>query len=201
MLDLVMHGRISLEAIPAIHHVSPKTSVVVLSTLDDVHYAREAFNNGANAYVLKEGAPERLYEAVREAAAGCRYLDPAVGARLALQECDEASDGVLGSREREVVRLLSLGHSCVEVAAQVGRSPRTIEAYRARIMEKLGLETRTDLVRYALAEGLLEPRSTASRWRNRASLRLEGRTGGLPDGRRRGGRRRGRDRNSRRRRS
>jgi two-component system, NarL family, response regulator NreC len=158
LLDLVMHGRISLEAIPALRQASPETSVVVLSTLDDVHYARASFNAGASAYVLKEGAPEKVFEAVREAAAGGRYLDPAVGARLALEECEGGSDaGPLGDREREVVRLLSLGHTCVEVAAQVGRSPRTIEAYRARIMEKLGLDTRADLVRYALAEGLLEP--------------------------------------------
>jgi two-component system response regulator NreC len=157
LLDLVMRGRISLEAIPALREASPETSVVVLSTLDDVHYARASFNAGASAYVLKEGAPEKLFEAVREAAAGGRYLDPAVGARLALEECEGGSDaGLLGGREREVVRLLSLGHTCVEVAAQVGRSPRTIEAYRARIMEKLGLDTRADLVRYALAEGLLE---------------------------------------------
>jgi two-component system, NarL family, response regulator NreC len=157
LLDLVMHGHISLEAIPALRRVSPETSVVVLSTLDDVHYAREAFNAGASAYVLKEGAPEKLFEAVREAGAGRRYLDPAIGARLALQECEAGMDGgPLADREREVVRLLSLGYTCVEVAAQVGRSPRTIEAYRARIMEKLGLETRSDLVRYALAEGLLD---------------------------------------------
>jgi DNA-binding NarL/FixJ family response regulator len=158
VLDLVMRGRISLDAIPALREASPDTSVVVLSTLDDVHYAREAFSAGASAYVLKEGAPEKLFEAVREAAAHGRYLDPAVGARLALQDCESGSEGgPLGDREREVVRLLSLGHTCVEVAAQLGRSPRTIEAYRARIMEKLGLETRADLVRYALAEGLLEP--------------------------------------------
>lgn len=158
VLDLVMRGRISLDAIPAMREASPDTSVVVLSTLDDVHYARASFNAGASAYVLKEGAPDKLFEAVREAAAGGRYLDPAVGARLALEECEGGHDsGSLGDREREVVRLLSLGHTCIEVAAQIGRSPRTIEAYRARIMEKLGLETRADLVRYALAEGLLEP--------------------------------------------
>jgi len=158
LLDLVMRGRISLEAIPALKEASQETSIVVLSTLDDVHYARASFNAGASAYVLKEGAPEKVFEAVREAAAGGRYLDPAVGARLALEECDGGSEaGLLGDREREVVRLLALGHTCVEVAAQLGRSPRTIEAYRARIMEKLGLETRADLVRWALAEGLLEP--------------------------------------------
>jgi two-component system response regulator NreC len=157
LLDLVMHGRISLETIPALREASPETSVVVLSTLDDVHYAREAFTAGASAYVLKEGAPEKLFEAVREAATGGRYLDPVVGARLALEDVNGANDGApLGDRERDVVRLLALGHTCVEVAAQVGRSPRTIEAYRARIMEKLGLDTRADLVRYALAEGLLE---------------------------------------------
>jgi two-component system, NarL family, response regulator NreC len=158
LLDLVMRGRISLEAIPALKEASQETSIVVLSTLDDVHYARASFNAGASAYVLKEGAPEKVFEAVREAAAGGRYLDPAVGARLALEECDGGSEaGLLGDREREVVRLLALGHTCVEVAAQLGRSPRTIEAYRARIMEKLGLETRADLVHWALAEGLLEP--------------------------------------------
>ena len=156
VLDLVMHGRISLDAIPALRDASPDTSVVVLSTLDDVHYARAAFNAGASAYVLKEGAPEKLFEAVREAAAGGRYLDPVVGARLALEVCDGHEPGALGDRERDVVRLLALGHTSIEVAAQIGRSPRTIEAYRARIMEKLGLETRADLVRYALAEGLLE---------------------------------------------
>ena len=84
LLDLVMRGRISLEAIPALKEASQETSIVVLSTLDDVHYARASFNAGASAYVLKEGAPEKVFEAVREAAAGGRYLDPAVGARLAL---------------------------------------------------------------------------------------------------------------------
>jgi two-component system, NarL family, response regulator NreC len=158
VLDLVMHGRISLESIPALRDVSPDTRVVVLSTLDDVHYARASFNAGASAYVLKEGPPDKLFEAVLEAANGGRYLDPAVGARLALEECEGGQDTrQLGEREREVVRLLCLGHTTVEVAAQVGRSPRTIEAYRARIMEKLGLETRADLVQYALSEGLLEP--------------------------------------------
>jgi DNA-binding NarL/FixJ family response regulator len=158
VLDLVMQGRISLEAIPAFREVLPEASVVVLSSLDDGHYARAAFNAGASAFVLKEGSPDKLFEAVREAAAGGRYLDPAVGARLALEECDGVQDsGSIGEREREVVRLLALGHTCVEVAARIGRSPRTIEAYRARIMEKLGLDTRADLVRYALAEGLLEP--------------------------------------------
>ena len=76
----------------------------------------------------------------------------------------------LGERERDVVRLLSLGHTCVEVAAQVGRSPRTIEAYRARIMEKLGLETRADLVQYALSEGLLEQPVSAAAPRNLSFL-------------------------------
>lgn len=155
VLDLVMRGRISLESIPALR-ISPDTRVVVLSTLDDVHYARAAFNAGASAYVLKEGSPDKLIEAVFEAASGGRYLDPAVGARLALDAENGHEATQLGERERDVVRLLALGHTCVEVAAHVGRSPRTVEAYRARIMEKLSLETRADLVQYALSEGLLD---------------------------------------------
>jgi DNA-binding NarL/FixJ family response regulator len=134
--------------------------------------------------VLKEGAPEKLFEAVREAAAGRRYLDPAIGARLALQECEAGTDGgSLADREREVVRLLSLGYTCVEVAAQVGRSPRTIEAYRARIMEKLGLETRPISFATRWPRACSRRRPIANRRTNRAS-RVEGLAARRPRGRR-----------------
>lgn len=158
VLDLMMHGHRSLDSIPALREAAPESAILVLSTLDDPCHARDAFGAGASGFVLKEAATTKLLEAVREVAAGERYLDPALGARLALTESGVESDGGtvgLSDRERSVLRLLSLGHTCVEIGEILERSPRTIELYRARIMEKLGLTTRADLVRYALAHGLL----------------------------------------------
>lgn len=157
LLDLVMHGQVSLEAIPALREAAPQASVLVLSTLDDPSQARDSFGAGASGYVLKEAPATKLLDAVREVSAGARYLDPSVGARLALVDAGaQAGDDPLGEREREVLRLLSLGHTCAEIATMLQRSPRTVELYRSRIMEKLGLETRAQLVHYALEHGLLE---------------------------------------------
>jgi DNA-binding NarL/FixJ family response regulator len=95
---------------------------------------------------------------VREVAAGGRYVNPALGARLVAAEADErarAEADPLSDREREVLRLLALGHTNQEIAKMLYISVRTAETHRAHIMQKLHLESRADLVRYALANGLL----------------------------------------------
>ena len=159
LLDLLMHERVTTDGIPELRAAAPGASVVVLSPLDDPCHVWASFEAGASGYVLKEASADKLLDAVRAAAAGSRYLDPGLGARLALAEerhDEEGSADQLCVREREIVRLLSLGHTCAEIASALGRAPRTIELYRSRITEKLGLETRAELVRYALAHGLLE---------------------------------------------
>ncbi len=159
LLDLLMHERVTIDGIPALRAAAPGAAVVVTSPLDDPGHVWASFEAGASGYVLKEASADKLLDAVRAAAAGSRYLDPGLGARLALAETrheEEDRADQLGEREREIVRLLALGHTCVEVASALGRSPRTIELYRSRIMEKLGLETRAELVRYALEHELLE---------------------------------------------
>jgi len=159
VMDVVMPGTSGIEGTPLVLHEAPDAKVLVLSMQDDPRYVREAFTQGASGYVLKEAADTEVVEAVRQVAGGQRYLHPALGARLleseARQREEEASDP-LSEREREVLRLLALGHTNQEIAKLLYISVRTAESHRAHIMQKLRLGTRAELVRYALAHGLLE---------------------------------------------
>ncbi len=155
ILDLNMPGRPSLEAIPDIFEASPDTAIVVLTMQSDPAYARQALQAGVLGYVLKEAADTELVQAVRSAAAGETYLQPALGARLATEpEAGPADD--LSEREVEVLRLIALGHTNPEIAEQLFLSVRTIESHRAHIQQKLRLSTRAELVGYALERGLIE---------------------------------------------
>jgi two-component system response regulator NreC len=159
VMDVVMPGESGIEGTPLVLHEAPEAKVLVLSMQDDPRYVREAFAAGASGYVLKEAADTDVVEAVREVAGGGRYLHATLGARLidseARQREEEASDP-LSEREREVLRLLALGHTNQEIAKLLYISVRTAESHRAHIMQKLRLATRAELVRYALAHGLLE---------------------------------------------
>ncbi|MGZ4382060.1 MAG: response regulator transcription factor, partial [Gaiellaceae bacterium] len=117
-----------------------------------------AFAEGANGYLLKEAADSELVQAIHEVAAGRRYVHPVLGARLAAAEsaaARKAQSDPLSEREHEVLRLLALGHTNQEIAKMLFISVRTAETHRAHIMQKLGLSSRAELVRYALAQGLL----------------------------------------------
>ncbi len=159
LMDLVMPGRSGIEGTPAVLKEAPEAKLLVLSMQDDPRYVREAFGVGASGYVLKEAADTEVVAAVREVAAGGRYVHPALGARLAAAEAEErarAEADPLSDREREVMRLLALGHTNQEIAKMLYISVRTAETHRAHIMQKLRLSTRAELVRYAIQHGLLE---------------------------------------------
>jgi two-component system response regulator NreC len=159
LLDVVMPGRSGLDAAQEMIDASKGGKVLVLSMQDDPSYVREAFAAGAMGYLLKEAADAELVQAVREVAGGGRYVHPTLGARLAQAEVEaarRAEEDPLSDREREVLRLLALGHTNQEIAKTLFISVRTAETHRAHIMQKLGLGTRAELVRYALANGLLE---------------------------------------------
>ncbi len=160
LLDVVMPGESGIDVLPSLLKESPQTKVLVLSMQDDPSYVREAFAAGASGYVLKEAADEEVVAAVREIANGGRYVHPALGARMVTAEAEAraaAEADPLSEREREVLRLLSLGHTNQEIAKMLYISVRTAETHRAHIMQKLRISTRAELVRYALAQGLLEP--------------------------------------------
>ncbi|MEA2450670.1 MAG: two-component system, NarL family, response regulator NreC [Thermoleophilaceae bacterium] len=157
VLDLNMPGGSSLPAIPEFIEASPGTAIVVLTMQDDSAFAREALRAGALGYVLKESANADLVEAVRSAVAGRTYLQPQLGARLAAEPAKpDADEDDLSQRETEVLRLIALGHTNAEIAAQLYLSVRTVESHRAHIQQKLRLSTRAELVRYALEHGHLD---------------------------------------------
>lgn len=134
---------------------SPGTKTVILTMQEDPEYARRALRAGALGYVLKEAADAELVEAVRRAAVGGTYLNPALGARLATMPEQQAGRPDELS-EREVLRLIALGHTNAEIGEQLFLSVRTVETHRAHIQQKLGRSTRAELVRYALDQGLLD---------------------------------------------
>jgi DNA-binding NarL/FixJ family response regulator len=159
LMDVVMPDGNGLDVVPTLVHERPETKILMLSMQDDPQYVRQAFAAGASGYVLKEAADTEVVAAVREVARGGRYVHPELGARLIAAETDErrrAEEDPLSDREREVLRLLALGHTNQEIAKQLYISVRTAETHRAHIMQKLRLSSRAELVRYALAQGLLE---------------------------------------------
>ncbi len=158
VLDVVMPGESGIDVLPRLKKEAPNAKVLVLSMQDDPRYVREAFAQGANGYVLKEAADAEVVGAVREIAAGGEYVHPALGARMVAAEAQAraaAAADPLSEREREVLRLLALGHTNQEIAKTLYISVRTAETHRAHIMQKLGLSTRAELVRHAIAHGLL----------------------------------------------
>jgi two-component system response regulator NreC len=159
LLDVVMPGKSGIDGLPALLQAVPEARVLMLSMQDDPRYVREAFEAGASGYVLKEAADTDVVDAVRAVANGERYVHPALGAKLVAADSEErkrAASDPLSEREREVLRLLALGHTNQEIASLLFISVRTAETHRAHVMQKLGLTSRAELVRYALDHGLVE---------------------------------------------
>jgi two-component system response regulator NreC len=155
ILDINMPGGSGLGAIPTIRTQSPDTQIVMLTMQAETSAAREALKAGVLGYILKEAAGEDLVKAVRLAAEGKTYLQPELGARLAAER-ELSTPDALSSRELDVLRLIALGHTNGEIADALFLSVRTVESHRAHIQQKLGMTSRSDLVRYALDRRLIE---------------------------------------------
>jgi two-component system response regulator NreC len=156
LLDLHMPGGPSLPSIPEMREASPGTRIVVLTMQNSVGFVREALRAGALGYVTKEAADAELVEAVRLAVNNQPYLHPQLGARLATEPVEEGPPDDLSEREVEVLRLIALGYTNSEIAGQLFLSVRTVESHRAHIQQKLRLQTRAELVHYALENKLIE---------------------------------------------
>jgi len=164
LMDVVMPGQTGIEGIPLVQKEAPEAKVLLLSMQDDPQYVRQAFGAGASGYVLKEAADTEVVAAIREVAAGGSYVHPALGAKLAAADAaahTRADADPLSEREREVMRLLALGHTNQEIAKLLFISVRTAETHRAHIMQKLRLTTRAELVAYAIEHGLLDEPTTS----------------------------------------
>lgn len=152
VLDITMGSDSALWALPELLDASPQTRILLLTMHDDPGFARAAMRSGAHGYLLKDAAANELLTAVREVAAGGTYLSPTLGARLA---ADSGAQGELTDRETEVLGLVASGYTNQQIAERLYVSLRTVEAHRARIRQKLGLDTRAALNAYAREHGLI----------------------------------------------
>jgi two-component system, NarL family, response regulator NreC len=154
VLDLRLPRVSSAEPIGRLRARAPSMQVVVLTMSDSPVFAQHTLTCGARGFVLKDHADSELPRAIQTVARDEEYVSPRVTARLhALRR--SLSDDRLTPRQLEVLRLVALGHTSVEIAARLDLSARTVESYRAQIHRKLGLSTRAELVHVAVARGLL----------------------------------------------
>ena len=154
VLDLGMSDMSSLQTVGQLRERVPDTQIVIVTMEENPAFAQRALAAGALGFVSKDRADTDLPEAVRAAARDEEYLSPSVAARLAALHRSLTNDS-LTVREVEVLRLIALGYTTVEIARKLHLSPRTIETHRGHIHSKLGVRTRAELVRYALRRGLL----------------------------------------------
>jgi len=140
----------------------PEVKVLTLSVHEDTGYLRKLLEAGASGYVLKRSAADTLIQAIRLVAAGGIYLDPAIAGKIVGSllgksvVVGEPAAAELSERETDVVRLIAHGYSNKEIATQLNLSVKTVETYKGRAMEKIGLDSRVALVRYALQRGWLQ---------------------------------------------
>lgn len=151
--DLSMEGRRGAAVVEAFAERFPTALILVLSMVDSPTDVRRAIEAGAKGYMLKGAAASELPDAIARILNGEPYVQPALGALLASRGSDGATYAdplaALTGREREVLRLLAIGHTNPEIAALLFLSPRTIESHRASLQRKLGVRSRADLVRAA----------------------------------------------------
>ena len=161
VMDISMPGVNGLAATRTLRKLQPTAAIVTLTRHSDDAYLQELLRAGVSGYVLKQSAPTELLQAIRAAAAGGQYLDSALTARVTAgflgREGRKVSKpgATLSERESEVLRLIASGYSNKEIAAQLAVSVKTVEAHKANAMRKLALNSRIDIVKYALLQGWL----------------------------------------------
>jgi DNA-binding NarL/FixJ family response regulator len=162
VMDVSMPIVSGAQATAQLKQECPNVKVLALTIHEDRSYLRTLLAAGAAGYVLKRAASEELIRAIRTVAAGGIFLDPRVAGKLVSSigggspAAIPSGGAALSDREREVLRLVAQGYSMKEIAARLAISAKTVDTYKGRSMEKLGLDSRVDLVRYALEQGWLQ---------------------------------------------
>ncbi len=156
VLDIFLQDLNGLEVLKQLRARHPHLRVLILSAYPEEQYAVRAFKSGASGYLTKTSAPEELIDAIRQAARGGKYVTRALAEQLAqtLGGAPSAAHDALSDRELEVLRGIGVGKNLNEIASELALSPKTVSTYRTRILEKLGLDTTADLIRYALEQDL-----------------------------------------------
>ena len=156
--DVSMPGLGGAEVVEALKRACPATKVVALTVHEDTGYLRRLLEAGADGYVLKRSAAEELVRAVRAVVGGGTYIDPTLAkAVVPVFLGKAAADVELSEREEADVRLIAMGHTNKEIAGRLEVGVKSVETYKARALEKLGVESRAEVVRYAIDRGWLQP--------------------------------------------
>ena len=161
LLDLSMPGRSGMELIKLVKAEKPRLRILVLSMHQEMQYAVRAIKSGASGYLTKESAPGQLEQAIRKIATGGAYISAEVAEQLALGAMPGGASGLphenLSDREFEVFRLLVAGDAVTDIAHKLNLSVKTVSTHKSNLMQKLGLANQTELVRYAIKNGLADP--------------------------------------------
>lgn len=158
VLDVKMPGRGGMEVVKLLRDEMPNLPVLMLSVYPEDQLAVRALKAGAAGYLTKESAPAELVGAIRKVVGGGRYVSAAMAEKLArdVSGAGQAPHEKLSDREYQILRMIVRGRTVTEIADELALSVKTISTYRARMMEKLNVKTTADLVRYALAEHLVD---------------------------------------------
>jgi two-component system, NarL family, invasion response regulator UvrY len=158
ILDISMPGKSGLEILDDLKRLRPKLPILLLSMHPEQQFARRALKSGAAGYLTKDGVPEELKVAIKKIVGGGRYVSETLAEKLAL-DLREGSDlplyELLSDREFQVLRMIASGKSVKEIAEDLSLSVKTVSTYRARILEKTGMKTNAELIRYALQTQLV----------------------------------------------
>ena len=162
VMDVSMPEMSGAEATERLRRDCPRVKVLALTVYEDRGYLRRMLDAGASGYVLKRAVTDELVRAIRTVAAGGSYVDPTLAGSLVSSYFNQdtaegqAPAGELSERESQVLRLIAWGYSNKEIGWKLNISSKTVDTYKLRLMEKLNLRSRTDIVRYALRQGLLQ---------------------------------------------
>ena len=159
LLDISMPDKSGIDTLKLIRKERPKLPVLMLSMHPEDHYAVRCLKAGASGYLTKQSAPVQLVTAIRQVAAGRKYISPAVAEELANsigQDVEQPAHTTLSDREYQTLRLIATGHSLSEFAAKLTLSAKTVSVYRARLLEKLNLKNNADIAHYAVKNNLVD---------------------------------------------
>jgi DNA-binding NarL/FixJ family response regulator len=159
ILDISMPGKSGLDILNDLKRLRPKLPILLLSMHPEEQFARRALKSGAAGYLTKESVPEELKEAVRKVVTGGRYVSATLAEKLAVdlrEGADIPIHELLSEREFQVLRMIASGKTVKEIADEISLSVKTVSTYRARILEKTGMKTNAELIRYALQTQLVD---------------------------------------------
>ena len=159
LLDVSMPNRNGIDTLKQLKKEFPRLPVLILSMHPEEQYAVRALKAGASGYLTKQSAPEQLVNAIRQVASGKKYLSPAVAQQLAdaiSEATDKSPHERITDREYQVLKLIAAGKTQTQIAETLNLGVATISTYRARLLEKMGLRSTAELIRYGLEHGLAE---------------------------------------------